>query len=326
MLEHGGRLRAAAKQYGIALEQWLDLSTGINPKGWPVPVLPPDLWSALPEEQDGLEAAARAYYGTAPLLPVAGSQAAIQALPFLREPCRVAVSSPGYAEHAHAWQKRGHQVTPVLLEGLSATVASSDVLVVIQPNNPTGDVILIAQLLSWYAELAARGGWLVADEAFMDAAPEQSLLPYSPRPGLIVLRSLGKFFGLAGLRVGFVSATEDVLSGLRDQLGPWPIATTSRWIAREALCDRHWQARTRAALAGHAARLGALLCEYGLAPSGGTALFQWICTEQARSAHEQLAGQGILTRLFEAPASLRFGLPGTEPEWQRLQAALDAMR
>ncbi|MBU6297698.1 MAG: threonine-phosphate decarboxylase [Alphaproteobacteria bacterium] len=323
MLEHGGRLRTAAECYGIPLEQWLDLSTGINPNGWPVPALQHDLWSRLPEENDGLNAAAQAYYGTVPLLPVAGSQAAIQALPFLRAPCRVSVIAPGYAEHADAWMRHGHHVTPVAAEGLDAVVAQSDVLLLIQPNNPTGSLVPRSQLQAWRAELAARGGWLVVDEAFVDATPEQSLMSVMPQPGLIILRSLGKFFGLAGLRVGFVSATPALLSALRTRLGPWSIATASRWIATTALCDRGWQMRARHELSPRAARLGALLNDCGLTPSGGTALFQWVRTERARPIHQHLANRAILTRLFETPPSLRFGLPGTDADWHRLQMALD---
>jgi len=321
MLEHGGGLREAAKRYGIALERWLDLSTGVNPDGWPVPELPAKLWNRLPEDSDGLEAAAEAYYG-ARLLPVAGSQAAIQALPFLRAPCRAGVIAPGYAEHGHAWQKRGHAVTPVSPDEMHGAAAICDVLILIHPNNPTGANFPIAQLLEWHSALAARGGWLVVDEAFMDATPEQSLLPFAPRPGLIVLRSLGKFFGLAGLRVGFVCAEPDMRVHLRDHLGPWPVAAASRWIATAALADRDWQERTRGALATRAERLNALLTRVGLAPSGSTALFQWVRTDRAQSIHTQLAGRGILTRRFDAPASLRFGLPGSETNWQRLEVAL----
>jgi len=191
MLEHGGRLRQAARRYSIPSGEWLDLSTGINPRGWPVPAPPRIAWSRLPEDDDGLEAAARAYYGSRSLLAVAGSQAAIQALPRLRDRARVSVLHPGYFEHAHAWRCAGHQVISVTAERLDAAVAASDVLVLIHPNNPTGARFPVDELLAWQARLDARGGWLVVDEAFMDATPEASLAPFCPRFGLILLRSLG---------------------------------------------------------------------------------------------------------------------------------------
>jgi cobalamin biosynthetic protein CobC len=320
-LPHGGRLRAAAERYGIPLADWLELSTGINPHGWPVPATPPSAWTRLPEDDDGLEQTARTYYGTDSLLAVAGSQAAIQALPRLRPRCRVGVIAPGYNEHAHAWRRIGHTVMPVSVDAL-ASDDDVDVLVVIRPNNPTGAWFSTEILLHWHAQLAVRGGWLVVDEAFIDATPEHSLAPHCPRPGLIVLRSLGKFFGLAGARVGFAIAEPALLESLKSFLGPWPVAAPSRWVAMQALSDRAWQETTRRQIIRHGERLAELLTQYGLAPSGGCALFQWVRTPRAAALHEQLARRGILTRLFDAPASLRFGLPGGDRDWARLAAAL----
>ncbi len=370
-LHHGGRLRQAAEHYGIPLAAWLDLSTGINPIGWPVPPVPAAVWSRLPEDEDGLEQAARAFYGAEHLLPVAGSQAAIQALPWLRPPSRVGVLSPGYAEHAAAWRRAGHEVRAVSAEEMARSVSGSyrelhvnsheatrhppdherlscdfdtksaaragsgpdllvaeevlescDVLVLIHPNNPTGARFPQDQLLDWHARLAARGGWLVVDEAFMDVTPEASLCPFTSRPGLIVLRSLGKFFGLAGARLGFVCAQPPLLAALHHRLGPWTVNAPARWVARLALSDRDWQAQTRPRLAAAGERLHALLTRQGLAPAGGCAFFHWIVTAQATHLQQDLARQGILTRLFQEPASLRLGLPGSEADWGRLEQAL----
>ena len=197
----------------------------------------PDLWSRLPEDDDGLEQAAARYYGTGNLLPVAGSQAAIQALPRLRPPGRVGVIAPGYGEHAHAWRGPDTRSGRCRSTAIEAALPDLDVLVLIHPNNPTGARFPRADLLRWHGTLAARGGWLVVDEAFMDATPEESLADLSPRPGLIVLRSLGKFFGLAGARVGFVLADPAVTRPLAALLGPWTIAAPSRWVAAQALAD-----------------------------------------------------------------------------------------
>jgi L-threonine-O-3-phosphate decarboxylase len=324
-LHHGGRLREAASCYGIPPGQWLDLSTGINPVGWPVPPLPAACWQRLPEADDGLERAAAEHYGAAHLLPLAGSQAAIQALPQLRQACRVGVLAPSYAEHAAAWVRQGHELIPLQAEAISSQLERLDVLLLVNPNNPTGMAFSPEQLLAWHAALAARGGWLVVDEAFMDATPERSIARYSGGPGLIVLRSLGKFFGLAGARVGFALAWPQLLRELAALLGPWTVSGPAREAAALALADRAWQAETRQRLLQQGERLQRLLARHGLASAGGTALFRYCPTAQAAALHEALARQGILTRLFEAPAALRFGLPGDEAAWRRLERALSAL-
>ncbi len=322
MLEHGGRLRRAAQRYGIDEASWLDLSSGINPHGWPVPAVPGEVWLRLPQEDDGLDAAAKEYYGTMEILAVSGSQAALQTLPMLRPPTQVALVAPSYAEHAHAWQRHGHQVSSVSAAEILQTGTNAQVVVIVNPNNPSGKLFGIDELLSLHAQLAARGGWLVVDEAFMDATPEHSLASRCPRPGLIVLRSLGKFFGLAGARVGFVLAEPAVLRPLAELLGPWPVAAPSRYAAALALRDTAWQRATRERLPLAAQRLADLLQSSNLTPSGGCTLFQWVCCADAVRVHEQLAQQGVLTRLYSAPHSVRFGLPGEEAQWVRLAEAL----
>jgi cobalamin biosynthetic protein CobC len=199
-----------------------------------------------------------------------------------------------------------------------------DVLVLVHPNNPTGTIYTRSDLLDWHERLAARGGWLVVDEAFIDATPAASLAGDCPRRGLLVLRSLGKFFGLAGARVGFVLAEPALLEALDQRLGPWTVSAPSRWVARTALADTSWQQLARPALQASSIRLADLLRRRGLSPAGGSALFQWVVLADAARWHERLARQGILTRLFTEPASLRFGLPRDETDWARLETALTA--
>lgn len=322
MLKHGGNRLTASQDYGIPLADWLDLSTGINPNGWPVPALDPECWQRLPERHDGLEQAAKDYYQAAHLLPVAGSQAAIQVLPQLRPESVVATIEPAYAEHAHAWQQAGHQLSTISTLDIELILPRLDVLVVVNPNNPTGHRFESEVLLRWHRQLSQRGGWLIVDEAFMDSTPEYSLAAYSDRPGLIVLRSLGKFFGLAGARCGFVLAEEELLQRIEDVLGPWTVTGPGRAVARQALADHNWQHITRTLLQVQGQRLYELLAEYSLTPTGGTSLFQWLPHQAAWRIHTALARQGILTRYFNEPGSIRFGLPGTEADWQRLAEAL----
>ncbi|MEX6502596.1 threonine-phosphate decarboxylase CobD [Pseudomonas zhanjiangensis] len=326
MLEHGGRLRAAARRHGIALGDWLDLSTGIAPYGWPLPPIPASAWTRLPETDDGLEAAARDYYGAAHLLPVAGSQAAIQALPRLRERCRVGVVAPAYAEHAAAWRREGHRLLELSEAGINRALERLEVLLLVNPNNPTGRRFAPEQLLAWRARLAERGGWLLVDEAFIDCTPEHSLAAHCDRPGLIVLRSFGKFFGLAGIRLGFVLAEPALLARLDELLGPWAVSGPARALATALLQDGPGQQVQRERLRADGERLARLLREQGLTPTGGCALFQWLADARAAVLHEFLAAQGILTRLFQQPQSLRFGLPPDESGWARLERALQAFK
>jgi cobalamin biosynthetic protein CobC len=334
MLEHGGKLHEAARRFGRPLHDWLDLSTGINPHFYPIPALRAQAWHRLPEKSPELLAAAQAYYGAGNMLAVAGTQAAIQALPKLRMQAaglaRVVVSAPSYAEHAHQWRRGGHAVQELAYEELAAATSWADVVVLCNPNNPTGASVEAAQLLHWARQLHARGGWLVVDEAFVDMQSELSVVVYADAPGLIVLRSPGKFFGLAGLRLGFVAAEAALLQALEEELGPWAVSGPAQEIAIAALRDQTWQQQTRQRLNEQGGRLRSLLAGQGWR-SSGTDLFQW-CSDAALDGQtEQLwqhfAQQGIWVRLFaEAAHGLRFGLPGDQAGWHRLEQALQAWR
>jgi cobalamin biosynthetic protein CobC len=321
MLEHGGNLREAALRFGR--EDWLDLSTGINPQGYPAPAVAADAWHRLPEPDPALPLAAARFYGAPLMLLVAGTQAAIQALPRLRAPSRVVVAAPSYAEHAHHWGGYGHVLTQVAYADLEQAVDGCDVMVVCNPNNPTGAAVPAARLLDWAERLAARGGWLVVDEAFGDTAPDNSVAGYSSRPGLIVLRSVGKFFGLAGIRLGFVAAPPTMLRELADMLGPWTISGPAQHIALAALNDQRWQTDTRRALLASGIRLRQLLASHGIA-SSGTALFQWWSEPRAEACWEHMAQHGVWVRLFrQAGRGIRLGLPPDEAGWKKLSDALD---
>ena len=326
---HGGNLAAARALYGEPAGGWLDLSTGINPRGYPIPPIPPDAWLRLPED-DGLEAQAAAHYGVddaRAVLAVAGSQAAIRALPALLPHGRVGVAHLGYSEYAPAFARAGHDVVQLpesdFLGDLPDEVRH---LVVVNPNNPTARLLPAELLRDWHARLHARGGTLVVDEAFVeafDAGP--TLAPLAGTPGLVVLRSIGKFYGLAGARIGFVLAAPDLLTALRDALGHWTVNGPARAVVRAALADTAWQATTRQRLQRDGARLHALLDRHGL-PNAATPLFAWAPTARAPALHASLARLGIWTRRFDAPEpGLRFGLPADEPGWQRLDDALASL-
>lgn len=328
MPDHGGRLIEAARRWGIPLDHWLDLSTGINRQGWKVPPLPDHLWRQLPEPDDGLDLALREWGrapGSAGCLPVPGSQAAIQTLPLLRSPCRVGVPAPGFEEHARCWALAGHDVVPVNLDQVNAGndwLDSLDVMVWINPNNPTGMTVPRERLLDWHETLVSRNGWLVVDEAFAYGYQGFSMVPMSSAPGLVVMHSLGKFFGLAGVRAGAVYAEPAITDALSARLGPWSLSTPARYIMAKALKDSLWQASAMERLRRNSERLDGLLQEIGLPASTGTLLYRYLEHPDARAMADFLAGRGILVRYFDEPTALRIGLPGDAFEWERLERTL----
>ncbi|MDO8933471.1 MAG: threonine-phosphate decarboxylase CobD [Rhodocyclaceae bacterium] len=314
MLEHGGRLGEAAARWGIPRADWLDLSTGIAPWPYPVPAVPAEVWQRLPEEEDGLEAVARDYYGAGHLLALPGSQSGIQLLPRLLAPGRVALPAPIYAEHPAAWRAAGHQI----VAWDAGTPMRADYAVLCNPNNPTGQRFTRAELLDRARALRL----LVVDEAFIDVAPDESLADRAT-DNIVVLRSLGKFFGLAGARVGFAIAAPELLTRLAVALGPWAVGHPARWAARHALADRAWQAGQRERLRSAALRLDALLQKAGFGATAGTPFFRYVATSRAAELHDALARRGVLVRRFTDPPALRFGLPGDAASWQRLNQALE---
>lgn len=308
--QHGGQLKLASERYNIPLENWVDLSTGINPDSYPLPAVPTEIWQRLPESNDGLESAAASYYGSSHLLPTAGSQEAIQRLPLLRERSRVGIINPAYHSHKQAWQAAGHEIIPLNNADIEGSLSALDVLVLVNPTNPTAHRYSLEQLLFWHQQLAQRGGWLVVDEAFMDLTPEGSLIAEKPRAGLIVLRSIGKFFGLAGIRLGFVWADDTILKGLIKLQDDWAVSNPARWAGRLALSDFRWQRDQRKkipeSMAGLKIRLQAIYqCEVAEA---GLFAYVPLGKESAIEEHERLCKTGVLTRLFADAGALRFGL------------------
>jgi cobalamin biosynthesis protein CobC len=319
MLEHGGNLDLALQRFGGRLDDWIDLSTGINRQPYPLPKLEPRHWGALPSrsEIEALHDVAREAYGTsAPIIALAGAQAAIQMLPRLSSPGRARIVAPSYNEYAAALGAAGWDVAEV---ADLAALAGADLAIVVNPNNPDGRRHDPAALLA----LSSRVGRLVVDESFADSAPELSLAREAGQSGLLILRSFGKFYGLAGVRLGFALGSEADISALAALAGPWPVSGTAIAIGQCALCDRDWAAATSARLVGEAQRLDGHIQAQGWTLVGGTPLFRLYDTGDADAAQARLAAAQIWSRVFAGrPGWLRLGLPGDETEWARLAAAL----
>ncbi|CAH1659883.1 Threonine-phosphate decarboxylase [Hyphomicrobiales bacterium] len=318
---HGGDLATARTLFPEAPEPWIDLSTGINPIPYPLPALPLSLWTRLPgaEDEAALIAAARVAYrlpAHAGIVAAPGTQILIELLPRLAPAGPVAILGPTYAEHGHSWRKAGFAVGET-----AAHLEAAATVVVVNPNNPDGRVLAQDELVSLAARCAACGGLLVVDEAFADFTPETSIVPDLP-PGAIVLRSFGKTYGLAGLRLGFAIGAPELMARLKAMLGPWSVAGPALHVGALALSDADWLAGTGRDRARDAARFDALLAPHGRIV-GGTCLFRLLETPQAAALFARLGRCGIYARRFQnTPDRLRFGLPADEIGWSRLRAAL----
>lgn len=325
--DHGGNLDQARTMFGDG--DWIDLSTGINRRPWPWPeplgprlaAMPTETWQALPMQAsaDHLRRVAAAWYRTCPahVLPMAGASVPIRLIPRLMSPGRAAVVGPTYNEHAASLRLESWSVREVAdIDQL----AGHDLGVVVNPNNPDGR--------SWspesLADLARHVGLLVVDESFADPRPELSLIPNAPE-NVLILRSFGKFWGLAGLRLGFAVGAPDLLARLADSAGPWSVNSVALAVGAEAMADRDWADATVLYHSEATLRLDLLAGRAGWVPAGGTHLFRLYRMADAFAARDRLARHHIWTRAFPYRHDwLRLGIPGSAMEWARIAQALNA--
>jgi len=317
---HGGRLDAAIEKYGGDREEWIDLSTGINPISYPLPEIPVLAWERLPDEkaEQQLIDAAREYYQVPEsfeIVPAPGTQAIIELLPRILGVKTVSIVSPTYAEHQHAWQKAGVEV-------VTAATPENEcgVLVVVNPNNPTAKIWSRIDLHA----ASNTAGSVVIDEAFSDTVPGASIVP-EMRDNMIVLKSFGKFFGLAGLRLGFAICRSEIASKMRNMIGPWAVSGPALKIGATAFRDLDWISRTNDRLQSDSRSLNNLLKENGLSVEAVNPLFVSAHHASASTIHEFLAKRHILIRPFpEREGYLRFGLCANREAFTRLEQALKA--
>jgi cobalamin biosynthetic protein CobC len=316
--DHGGDLDAAMRRFGGPSEAWVDLSTGINPAPYPVGPISPEAWARLPDRAGMTrlrEAAARTYGATGPVVAFNGAQGAIQAIPGLRAPGRAAVIGPTYNEHAAALRARGWQLETVA--DLDAAPGAA-LAVVVNPNNPDGRRWTPENLLA----VAERVGLLVVDESFADPEPALSLVPRLDRAdNVVVLRSFGKFYGLAGLRLGFALGAPPLANRLAEAAGPWPVPGPAIEIAARAFADADWKTGTIARLTEDAARLDTLATGAGWSLVGGTPLFRTYAAPDAAAAQARLARHRVWSRVFPYSDSwIRLGLPPAD-RWDQVADA-----
>jgi cobalamin biosynthesis protein CobC len=326
-LLHGGDLAAARHLFPDAPEPFLDLSTGINPNSYPLPDLSADLFARLPQNEAlaALAAAAATAYGApsaAHIVCAPGTQILLPLVAGLVGSGRAAIVSPTYNEHARAATLADHRVTELAdIE----PAPDADLVLVANPNNPDGRLFDKNNLTALAKRLHARNGLLVVDEAFMDVGPRDvGMASEVGRGGVVVLRSFGKFFGLAGVRLGFALAAPDVAARLRVRLGPWAVSGPALAIGTKALADRAWIEEMRHRLAAGIVRLDRILAAANLDMIGGTSLFRLVRGHASELFHH-LGRAGIFVRIFpENPSWVRFGQPAAENDWQRLELAMAA--
>jgi len=312
--DHGGNLGDALGRFGGERADWLDLSTGINPCPYPVGPLPAASWNALPDHTQtrALIAAARRFWRVpagASILPVPGASAAIAAIPRVAAPRvagpgRIAIPGPTYNEHQASFELAGWIIDE-----------AADCKVVVHPNNPDGRL--------WQASALPGSALTVIDESFCDICPDLSLIDRSAQKGQLILKSFGKFWGLAGLRLGFVIGDPALTGAIEQQLGPWPVSGPALEIGRIALSDEPWANETRARLTKDAERLDRLMTARGLRVVGGTPLFRLYEAENAEKMRDQLARAHVWSRIFPySDRWIRLGLPGNAAAWAQLEGAL----
>ncbi len=313
--DHGGNLEQARATYGG--DDWIDLSTGINRVPYPMPAISPAAFATLPTQAAMaalLKAAAVAYGTSAPMMALSGAQAAIQLVPHLRPTGLARVVGPTYNEHAATLRACGWQVEEV---GDLGALRGADIAVVVNPNNPDGRHWTRKALL----DLVGDVGLLVVDESFADPMPAQSLVADAGQEGLLVMRSFGKFYGLAGLRLGFALGSAADMARLSDLSGPWPVCGPAIEVATLALQDAAWAKTTTARLKGEAAQIDSICASLGWKSLGGTPLFRLYDTPDAQKAQDLLARAHIWSRIFPYSKTwIRLGLPGDRAEWARMVA------
>jgi cobalamin biosynthetic protein CobC len=324
--ERGGRLDVAREAYPDAPAPWIDLSTAISPWSYPIPALSGGDMRPYPDAGalQRLTTAAKKAYRAPPVadaIPVPGVNVGSSVLPWLfREPKRVAVLAPGHPGHAAAWEAAGHSVSDITSLDRAGKAA---ILIVVNPCHVDGGIVPPADLAAALPPLKRRDGLLIVDETFADADPSHSLLPEVARLDYtLVLRSLGKFYGAAGIGLGFAITSHPIAERLKAALGAWPVSAQALAFGETALADTTWAEPQRTRLKEAANALDAELEGAGLRILGGTALFRLAACAAAGELFRRLASQGILARPFKDRSALRFGLANGEEELSRLRHAL----
>jgi len=318
-IQHGGDIDLAIKKYGGKREDWVDLSTGINGTSYPWQESINVELRNLPSNKILMnleKAAARAYKiaESADTAAVSGAQQIINLLPICLKSCNsVTILGPTYSEYEKAFKSSGIKTQTV---SEVSKLSSSDIAIIVNPNNPTGKVIADEML----EDLSKKVRILIIDESFKMFSTRRTL-NFS---NIIQINSLGKFFGLAGIRLGFVSGPSDFIKAVKEMLGPWPVSSLAAEIGIVALNDRVWISEMEKLLVTESNALHEACNSRNWELVGRTSLFHTYATSSCLEVEKQFAAHGIWVRTFDYSETwVRLGIPTSENQWERVKQALN---
>ena len=318
-IHHGGDIDLAIKKYGGEREDWIDLSTGINGTSYPWQQSIKFELRNLPSNKllVNLERAASAAYKVAEnteTAAVSGAQQIISLLPIcLKSYNSVAILGPTYNEYEKAFKSSGIKAQTV---SEVSKLSSSDIAIIVNPNNPTGKVIA-EEILD---DLSKKVRILIIDESFKTFSSRR----IQKFENVIQINSLGKFFGLAGVRLGFVSGPSDFIKSVRRMLGPWPISSIAAEIGTIALNDNTWISEMEKILLEGSNVLHKACSTKNWKLVGKTNLFHTYATSSSLEVEKQFAAHYIWIRTFDYSETwVRLGIPTSKYEWTRVRQALN---
>ncbi len=318
-IQHGGDIDLAIKKYGGQRADWIDLSTGINRTSYPWQENVKVELRDLPSNKllRSLEKAASRAYKVAEdkdTAAVQGAQQIISLLPIcLKNYNSVAILGPTYNEYEKAFKS-----SEIKAETVSevSKLSSSDIAIVVNPNNPTGKVIA-EEILN---DLSKKVRILIIDESFKMFSSRR----IQKFDNVIQINSLGKFFGLAGVRLGFVSGPSNFIKSVRGMLGPWPVSSIAAEIGKIALNDQAWISQMEKILLEGSDVLHRACNRKNWKLIGKTNLFHTYATSSSLKVEKQFAAHYIWIRTFDYSETwVRLGIPTSKYEWTRVRQALN---
>lgn len=319
-VDHGGRIFAIARQLGVAPEALTDFSASINPLGPPpgVRAAVAKAFHRLVHYPDSdcteLAAALARHHGCAPdnVCVGNGSTELLHLIPRLVAGGRALLIAPTFAEYRHALNRGGWHSDSLVLSGGTgfpldlvrvgdALAAGYDLLFLCNPGNPTGRLYPPEEVAALLALCRERGTVLVVDEAFMDFCEAGSAKAAVIASGAgVVVRSMTKFFGFPGLRLGYALAERSLVARLAALRPPWSVGTLAQEAGLAALADAGYAARTLSYVAKERAFLAAELAALqGMRVFPGAANYLLVELPEGNTAaavQERLLPEGILIR------------------------------